>query len=156
MVTNVMNDHGLPSEKQKLSRLGLLFPLSFWISFWPQSRKGRSGSFTLSSLRMGRLRHKESQAHFSRFAVSCRVRLELKSQILILGSGTELPVSLRNKLNCVNWNLFCSVSDPASLLAKRLGLMNSISSGFPEVPLAKPCASYTGVTWWLHTGGSRG
>ena len=30
--------------------------------------------------------------------------------------------------------------------------MEFISPSFPEVPLAKPCASYTGLTWWLHMG----
>lgn len=101
--------------------------------------------FCLQFLRLGDLRHKEWR-HFSKFLVMCRVRLELKFQTVIPGAGTGVPVSLRHKLCCVDWNLFCSVSDPACLSAKPLGLMNSISSRFPEVPLAKPCAVCTGVT----------
>ena len=50
---------------------------------------------------------------FSTFAVMCRVRLELKFQTVILGAGTGVSVSLRSKLSYVDWNLFCSISDPA-------------------------------------------
>ena len=50
---------------------------------------------------------------FSTFAVMCRVRLELKFQTVTPGAGTGVPVSLRSKLSCVDWNLFCSISDPA-------------------------------------------
>ena len=100
--------------------------------------------FAFSSLRLGKLRHKKWR-HFSKFLVMCRVRFELKFQTVIPGASTGLPVSLSCKLSCVDWNLFCSVSDPACLLAKPLGLKNSIGSRFPEVPLAKPCAICTGL-----------
>ena len=60
------------------------------------------------------------------------------------------------KNNKVCWlEFFLFISDLAFLLAKPLGLMNSISSSFPEVPLAKPCASYTGVMWWLYIARSK-
>lgn len=58
--------------------------------------------------------------HFSKFLVMCRVRFELKFQTVIPGASTGVPMSLRHILSCIDWNLFCSVSDPACLLANEL------------------------------------